>query len=518
MRYRFRDCELDVLAVSLTRNSQLVPIEPQVFKLLLLLIENRHRVLSKDEILDEIWEGRIVSESALSSRLKSARRAVGDTGKDQEVIATLPKRGFRFIADIDTVANPVASEWDSASAAIGTELTCRIAVLPFASRGDHVDHHVVADGLTHDIITLLGRAGWLAVIDRGSAFLFRDGEANCADAGKHLNADYVLSGSLDIRNNRVRLRAVIADVTAGTEIWAEIFDRRIEEVFWLQEELAKAVAAAAQSQIEGTEQRKAISASPVQLDAWTAYHRGAWHMLKFSMRHLEHASQYFHHALELAPNSVCALSGMSFIHWQRAFLGNDAQRQAETQQALTHARKCVDINSADPQGHWALGRALLLQDDIEGSIQELELATELNPSSVQSLYALARSLTFSGDIETALAKTEAARSLSPFDPMLFAMTSLAAMNYCMLGEHAKAAPLLELALRQPNAHYHIQAIAAVSYTMAGNTDKAALHYRNLTEHGRDYSSGDYLRAFPYQKVEHRQAVEYAFLELRNRPS
>lgn len=516
MLYRFAECELDAARVELRRGGRAVPVEPQVFSLLVFLIENRHRVLTKNELLDEIWAGRVVSDSALSSRIKAARQAVGDSGARQTVIGTMPKRGFRFVADVSVIGgtqSATALPHERAEEKVKADARRRICVLPFSVMGDDPGHQLLADGLTQDIITALGRTLWLSVIARGSSFLFRGRGDDPLAAARLLKADYVLSGTLQCASGRLRLRAALAETASGVELWAQNFDRPLRGIFDLQAELTETVAGSIQAEIQRIEQQRALHLPPEALDSWAAYHRGVWHMYRFAPVHLDHAERLFLRALEQAPSIPGPLAGLSFVHWQRAFLGATADRAAEVAQARRFADACLESDPADPRGYWALGRVLVLEEDVEGSVIELRRAVSFNPSSIMSLYSLARSLHFTGDLEESKRIIGVARSLSPFDPLTFAITAVQALNYSMLGTHEEAIPLIELSIRQPNAHYQIKAVAAFCHLQAGQEDKARLYLRRLQSECAGYSRDDYLRAFPYQRACDIDIVTAAFAEL-----
>jgi len=193
MLYVFGEFELDTRKVELRKDEIVVSLEPQVFALLLLLVENSERMVSRDEVVEKVWDGRIVSESAISSRIKFARRALGDDGRSQRFIRTVHGQGFRFVADIKTIATQTASLAEPARPADQPEKPFHnskpsIVVLPFRLLGAPGPHLAIADAIPHDLIAALSRLRWLFVIARGTSFRFRSPNLDIVQTGKALNA------------------------------------------------------------------------------------------------------------------------------------------------------------------------------------------------------------------------------------------------------------------------------------------------------------------------------------------
>jgi TolB-like protein len=484
------------------------PVEPQVFALLVHLVENRDRVVSRDDILAAVWHGRIVSEAALSSRVKAARQAIGDDGQAQRLIRTIHKRGFRFVGDVEMPERPrdpstVALD-ATPLAAQETVLPRRdlplasasepsIAILPFHTIGEG---GVLAKGLTHDLITRLGRTRWLFVIARGSAFRFRDStESPAAIAGK-LGVRYIAHGAVQTLGRRIRVHAALTDTTSGAEVWSEQFDRTRDDLFAIQSDMSDAIAGAVESQIEFLERGRSLLKPAENLDAWEAYHRGCWHMYKFRPKHYEEAERYFLRSIELDGTSPRPVSGLSFVHWQRAFLEISKDRAGEISRAHELAEHAIALDPRDPQGYHALGRAHLISGDVEASVWALEKAVELNPSFAIGQYSLSRTLFFAGLIEESHEAVNRAERLSPYDPMRFAMLSMKAMNLLSFGVPDEAVGLMAQAVEESNAHYHILAIAANVAAAADRMDEARVYIAKLRTIRPDYDAETYLRAFP----------------------
>lgn len=522
MLFHFGDCELDTARHELRRAGRLQVLEPQVLSVLLLLLENRDRVVTKSEIFDEVWDGRFVSDSALSSRIKTARQAIGDDGRQQALIRTIHRRGFRFVGEVSF--GQAVTALDGAAAARRDTLAPEqpalalpskpsIAVLPFETLGDGEGRPILADGLTQDVITRLGRARWLFVIARGSAFRFRGLASDPPAAAARLGVRYVAHGAIQFAGKRIRVNVALSDASQRSEIWAECYDRHLDDIFAVQDEMAEAIAGAIEAGIEQSEQQRARLKPAESLDAWGAYHRGCWHMYRFTGAHGEHAERFFKRSVELDPNAPRTFAGLSFIHWQRAFLDLTRDREGEIRRALDHARHAILLDPRDPQAHWALGRCHELLGEEDEALRELEAAVALNPSSAINQYALSRSLMIAGDCAASLEAVSRAERLSPYDPMAFAMLSVRSMNLTLLDQHEEAAALACRAARQPNAHYHMLATAACTQFLAERDAAARDYVARLKAVRPDYGIADYLRAFPYRRPEHVAKTRDALMAL-----
>jgi DNA-binding winged helix-turn-helix (wHTH) protein len=202
MIYRFDAFELDMDRFELRQENAAVPVEPQVFALLALLVVNNERMVSKDEINERIWGGRIVSEAVLSSRMKSARQAIGDSGKAQRLIRTIHGKGYRFVGDVVSDDSPtVPRSADTALQADGEPTAGpgsrpAVAVLPFTNMSGDLEQEYFADAITQDIITTLSKHRWLDVIARNTMFGYKGASVDIRRLADELSVGYVVEGSV----------------------------------------------------------------------------------------------------------------------------------------------------------------------------------------------------------------------------------------------------------------------------------------------------------------------------------
>jgi TolB-like protein len=235
MLYEFDDYCLDVTRQELRRGADLVAIEPQVLDLLHYLILHRGRVVSKDDLIAHVWKGRIVSDSALTSRIATARQAVGDTGNHQRLIRTLARKGIRFVGEVREGQNLDAAVAVTASQPHSLPDLPSVAVLPFTNMSGELEQEYFADGIAEDIITELSRFGGLFVIARNSSFQWKGKLIDVRQIGRDLGVRYLLEGSVRKAGDRVRISAQLIDAGSGSHLWAEHYDRNLQDVFAVQD-------------------------------------------------------------------------------------------------------------------------------------------------------------------------------------------------------------------------------------------------------------------------------------------
>lgn len=329
MIYNFEDFELDTDYLELRLSGKPQKLEPQVYSLLELLVSNHHRIVSKDEINEHVWVGRIVSDATVNSRIRSARLAIGDNGADQKFIKTTHNRGFRFIG------NPVSSEYIPAQDHAEEMLKQlkldeenkqhgrpSIAVLPLQLLSNDHQYQIFADAISHELIVELSRLHWLHIIARGSSFRFRDANADVSLIGKLLNVEYVLTGSLSVVGKMGICTVELHNSNNGQVIWADEFEGPIEDLLILRSKIVPRIVAIIETQIQTNEILSFEAISTEDLDAWTAFHRGLWHMFRFNQHDNAISGQLFKRAIKLDPKFSRAHSGLSFTHFQNAFIGS----------------------------------------------------------------------------------------------------------------------------------------------------------------------------------------------------
>ncbi|MEO7644143.1 MAG: winged helix-turn-helix domain-containing protein [Burkholderiaceae bacterium] len=467
-----------------------------MFNLLAYLVQHRDRIVPRQELLDSLWRGKVVSESALSSCVKAARHAIGDNGEDQRCIATIQGRGYRFIASVGKPTQTALYELVPPDENTGTRpRRASVAVMPFAQLTATSDSRGgTADALAHDIITRLAQLRSLFVIAQGTVFALSERNVDPRDAGRLLNVDYIVSGTVRHHGVHLIVTTELTETTTARIIWTEIFDSQLSNALFILDEIGSKIVAHIASEIETSERNRAILRPPNSLDAWEAHHRGLWHMYRFTQDDNELARRFFETAVKLDPTFSRAYAGLSFTHFQNAFQGW-AVREREIDRAFAAAGQSLFVDERNPAAHWAMGRALWLRGHDAQSVVELEQAIDLSPSFALGHYTLAFVQAQAGDPLAAIAASDYSRLLSPYDPLLFGMLGARAIALVRLGHFDEAADWAVKAAARPNAHIHILAVAAFSLALAGSFEAARVHVDGIRKRAPDYSLRNFLEAF-----------------------
>lgn len=370
-----------------------------------------------------------------------------------------------------------------------------IAVMPFTDlTAEPGGRGGPSDGLAHDIITRLAKLRSLFVIAPGTVFALDQRRVGPEEAARTLNVDYVVSGSFHRTAARTTVNVRLVETRSARVIWAETYDRKAEDALYTLEEIGNRVVASLDVEIEAAERNRAILKPPSSLDAWEAHHRGLWHMYRFNRADNALARQFFEQAVRLDPTFSRAYAGLSFTHWQNAFQ-RWGDRETESARAYETAGRGLLQDGKDPAAHWAMGRALWLQGNHAQSLSELQNAVDLSPNFALGHYTLGFVGCQVGEVEPAITASDLSRELSPYDPLLFGMLAVRALALVRLGQFEEAAQWAERAAARPNAHTHIQAIAAHCLAMAGRLDEARSNVAKIRMAQPDYGLDDFLSAF-----------------------
>jgi DNA-binding SARP family transcriptional activator/TolB-like protein/Tfp pilus assembly protein PilF len=372
-----------------------------------------------------------------------------------------------------------------------------VAIMPFAEVATGADLRRLADGLTDDIITRLAKLRVLFVIARGTTYALDGRGIGAQEAGRILDVEYVVSGSVRTDGRRFSVMVELAETRRATIVWRDVLETSTDGTFAALDAVVDRLVAGIAEEIETAECNRAILQPPSSLDAWETYHRGLWHMYKFTDTDNRHAADLFERAVQLDPTFARAWAGLSFTHFQNVFLNLRPDRRQQIELALRAARRSVDADDRDPAAHWAMGRALWLGDESTGAFAELERSVALSPNFALGHYTLGFFHGQVGDPRAAIAALEYSTRLSPFDPLLFGMLASRAVSHLRLGEYQEAADWAAKAAGRPNAHVHILAVAAACSELAGRRDDARRVATRIHERLPGYTTEDFLRAFRF---------------------
>ena len=476
MRYLFADYTLNTERRELYRGADAVSIAPQVFDLLDYLIRNRERVVSKDDLISAVWNGRVVSDAALTTRLNAARSAIGDTGEKQYLIKTLPRKGFRFVGAVQEDAGRALGP--AGSAAHGDDVTpietsaprLSIVVLPFVNLSGDPEQEYFVDGVTDNLTTDLSRISNLFVIARSSAFTYRC-EFDVRQIGRELNVRYVLQGSAQRSGRRLRVNVQLIDAESGIHLWAERFDKPVADLFDMQDEIVSWLANTLKAQLTEVEARRAErSLHPNSVDL---YFQGRACMDKgLTPESLARAQGFFRRALALDPGNIGAMIGAASAD---ATIGGAYMTDSRTTHLATAETTLITVLSMAPQhavAHLVLGGVKIATSRAAQGIEECEraLALDRNLADAHAHIGLAKYLIGRGT-ETEAHINEALR-LSPRDIYAFRWLIYVGFAKVQLDADAEAVAWFLRSI-EANRNYPITHFAlAAALALLGSLDQA----------------------------------------------
>lgn len=468
--YRFGNCEVDPARRQVRLNGLAAEPQPKALDLLLYLIEHRDRVVDKDELLEKIWPGVVVSESALTQALRKARAMVGDDGERQAVIRTVQRRGFRFVAKLEdgVLAARVDAAGAAPTAAPGQDRA--VAVLPFSDMSPAKDQEYFCDGMAEEVINALTRAGQ-RVVARTSSFAFKNRHDDVREIGRKLGVGLVLEGSVRKAGERLRVTAQLIDAGNGFHIWSESWDRRLEDMFAIQDEIATRIAAA----LGAPRSRVAVPAAAVAgVTPDELYRRGLAYQRRFGTRSQRFAIELFNQALALKPDyapawAAIAISNVLLYRYSRA-----TEERRNT--ALQFAKRAVEIDPQLAEAWTAKGAATTICCDFADAQAAFEKAIRLGPNSWEAHYYYGRAANEMGQFEKAAALYERAAAIWPDDyqALVFAGQCYQSLGMTEKGLDAERRALVasERALEQDSTDVRALVLSAAGLIHAGRADEA----------------------------------------------
>jgi TolB-like protein len=337
-----------------------------------------------------------------------------------------------------------------------------IAVLPLDNLSGDPEQEAFADGITEDIITGLSKNRWLFVIARNSTFTYKGQPVDVKEVARDLGVRYVLEGSIRRAGNRVRATGQLIEAETGNHVWAERYDRDIEDIFELQDEITAAIVREVAPEIEIAEQERAVRNPPANLGAWDYYQRGMHHLYRVTRDDMAGAVALFERAIEADPEFAQPYTGISFARYMQAWLNWDDSRDQALADSLHHAEKAIRLDDKDAFAYFSLGRLLSVKGEYENGMAQLRHALRLNPNLGIASYGLGLAHVFCGRIEESLPYFDEAIRLSPRDNFLYAYQMFKGVALGYLGRDDEAIEISRMACwrgnADPNPHLFFAAI------------------------------------------------------------
>ena len=437
MIYRFDEFELDTQSYQLNKGGSPVAIEPQVFDLLQYLVANRDKLVTRRELFDTIWSGRVVSDTSLSNHIKSARKAVGDNGQQQAYIKTVHGRGYQFVGVTHEMMNH-GSDLDllAVDETIGSSDNHGplVVVLPFQNLSSDAEQKFFAEGMSEDITTELSRFSDIQVIARHTAFQYDGASLDVKKVCDELGAAYLVEGSVRRSQNRVRINVQLIDANSGSHIWAEKFDRADDQVFKIQDEITETIVSTISGQIRRIETDRANSRGTGNLRAYDHLLRGlAYHKNGYtSYDNYLKATEEFTRAIELDPGFARA---RAWILCASASLWV-AKTDQNIRTAIDAGKYALSLDENESETHRIMGSFYFYVREYELSGHHFKEAKRLSPNDAHIAVKMGRYYAYTDEYEKGLKTVERAMRLNPLHPGWYWQEQ--GIIYYSMGEYQKA--------------------------------------------------------------------------------
>jgi TolB-like protein/Flp pilus assembly protein TadD len=490
---KFNNFTIDTGRREVTGASGGIHVEPQVFDLLLYLAQNPNRVISKDELIEHVWKGRIVSDAALNSRINSARRAIGETGETQALIRTVPRHGFMFAAEV-TALSPDGSEVAAAAvrqpkpASLELPDKPSIAVLPFQNLSGDPQQDYFADGVVEEIITGLSRIKWLFVIARNSSFTYKAEAVDVKRVGRELGVRYILEGSVRKSGERVRIGAQLIEAETGIQLWAERYDRRLDDIFALEDEITLSVIGAIEPRLRDAEIERVRRKRPDSLGAYDLVLRAIPDAYLATPEGCAKAVPLLEQALTLEPGYASAHGWLAWCH--EVLFVWAGFKEANRIAAIRHARAAIAEGRDDATALALAAFAIaMVEHDRRAAREAFERVLALSPSSALALFLGGVSLSYGGEAELSLDWAERALRLSPVDRHAYASPHATAIAHFSRGQYEQAAAAARRAVRANPSFSVAHCVLSAALAKLGRTQEAKAVARQVLVLQPSFSAG-----------------------------
>jgi adenylate cyclase len=512
LHYLFGNHVLDSERRELRRGEAVVPVTPQVFALLSYLIRNRDRIVSKDDLVAAIWSGRSITDTAMTTRINAARRAIGDSGDTQHLIRTLTRRGYRFVGLVreerDSVeAALLASAPDPAKSGPAGPGNPIVAVLPFVNMSRCPDHDFLADAIAVNAATELTKWRWLRVIARVSHLAARDDTTDVRRLGTELGARYILEGIVSDAGRGIRVTAMLIDTATGVLAWAGRFDSARASRHDVCDEIVAMLVSNVAGAIVTAERQRAMRASADQLGGWEAYQRGMWHMSNCEPAENALAQRFFRRAIDLDPASAAGYSALGWSYMMAASIFSQMTLAEGCELAEPLLRKATALDEGDVDSRARLAIASLLRGELEAAFEGAQKALSVNENCAEALGVKGTVLLYSDRRQEGRDAIERHLRLSPRDPARPIRLSQVAASLYLDRNYADAMTTAQRVIWQYPRHPTAWRWLAASLGQLGRSTEAAAaleHLQTIAPASFDM----YIRQRPrYCSIEHAPLVE-----------
>jgi DNA-binding winged helix-turn-helix (wHTH) protein len=471
MNAHFGPFDLNTEIPELRRDGQPVPIEPKVLDILMYLVANRDRIISKDELIDTVWGGRIVSDAAVTSRINLVRQAVGDSGRAQNTIQTIPKRGFRFVANLDESSAASFAPKDGHEAA-SVEPEASILVLPFTDLTPEASSFL-AEGLTEDLIVALSRYNDVRVVSFSTALKIKDRQSLLENPMAGASASYLVTGTVQVRGDHVRVTVQLSERATGASICAERFDRKISDFFEIQDDIVRSLAGFMPWRVFDDVGRRLSRSSRPRLSSYQAFVRAGFEVSVHGDIHKAEAD--YRDIVSNDPEFGPARAALAFLLGYKVFFTGQ-QTKDDVEESLDQGRRALRLSSDNERVLSKCSMVFQFAGQFSVARKLVEQAIRINPHSTDCTHFMGTILTASGEPEQGMQFHRQTMSLDPLFPEDHYEGMIEALF--LLGKYDEA---LELVDRWSSPKCHIHAYGAACAALAGHATRSAQFAQQFAE-------------------------------------
>ncbi len=514
MKLSFEGYAFDPNRRELTHGSETVQVGPQVFDLLGYLLENRERVVSKDDLIEAVWGGRIVSESTLTSHINAVRKAIGDTGEEQRLVRTIARKGYRFVGQVresegakaqprtaDLTASP-ESEAAALTPALALPDRPSLAVLPFINLSGDPSQDYFVDGVVEDVIGAMSRMSGIFIIARNSSFPYKGRAVDVKQVGRDLGVRYVVEGSMRKAENRVRITGQLVDAVTGANIWSQRFDGDVGNIFDLQDRMTTNIVGAIAPRLEQAEIERARHKPTENLDAYDYYLRAIANMHAGGKESMDEAQRLLRKAIALDPEYAAGHAAAAWCYVWKKVSGWMVDREAEFAEGVRLARRAISLGENDATTLARAGHSILhLADDHDAGIALLDRAKSINPNLATAWLLGGFARIGIGRLEEAIAHMEQAMRLSPLDPEMYRTEAGLALAYLLLRRFDEASMWAARARRGQPGFLMVVGTSAAAAAFSGDMVKAEREMQELRRLNANLSCSNLRSWLPLRRAE-----------------
>ena len=526
MNYSIGEYEISEGSHELLHNGEPEKVEPLIFKLLLFMFKNPNKALSREELIDNVWDSRVISDSALSATICTARHAIGDTGRRQKYIKTVSGIGYRFIGEAVLIEQEIDFNANSSTQTQDNPLQQKsvkevfvpisisnkdeqpehlelpdkpsIAIMDFLDISPSKESSLLASGLAIEINSGLARLPHFFVIARASASILSKQRLMPNEISKRLGVRYLVYATTKRLNQRAQVTLSVIDATHNCEIWSEHYDHSLDDLNLTQDEIVQDIVKAIDSAIEQAEIDRAFILPTENLSAWENYHRGLWHIHRTTEKDIFNAQHFFHKAISLDSRFSRAYAALSYTHTShKIFSATPSECITDTDKAFEFAHLSNSYCTREAMAFMALGRASFFAREHEQALNFFDEGIQLDNNYYHCYYCKGIVAAHSNHDKKAMQLLESASRLSPFDPLQFSNMMGRATALAHSKQYDEAAMWGLRASSHPGAYFTTHAITAACLQLANRPDEAKNFAAKVLTLKPDYSIEAFQRLTPH---------------------